>query len=79
LNWAGGTLNLNVTDAAYAGIQRSGVPAHIEIDIPKGDAYLATGVYDWAANKAGTLEVPLGGAGSVAATQPAKELLRRTP
>ena len=79
LNWAGGTLNLNVTDAAYAAIQSSGVPAHIEIDVPKGEAYLATGVYDWMANKAGTLEVPLGGIKSVAAAEPVKGLIRRNP
>jgi VWFA-related protein len=79
LNWAGGTLALNVTDAAYAAIQRDGVPAHIVIDVPKGEAYLATGVYDWTSNKAGTLEIPLAGLKSVAAAEPAKGLLRRTP
>ena len=79
LNWSGGTLALNVTDAAYGAIQRDGVPAHIEIDVPKGEAYLATGVYDWTSNKAGTLEIPLAGLKSVAAAEPAKGLLRRTP
>jgi len=79
LNWAGGTLALNVTDAAYGAIQRDGVPAHVEIDVPKGEAYLATGVYDWTSNKAGTLEIPLAGLKSVAAAEPAKGLLRRTP
>jgi VWFA-related protein len=69
LNWAGGTLNLDLKDAAYAAIQRSGVPAHMQIDVPKGDAYLATGVYDWTSNKAGTLEIPLTAAKSVAAAQ----------
>lgn len=77
LNWAGGTLNLNVTDAAYAAIQTDGVPAHVEIDVPKGEAYLATGVYDWTSNKAGTLEIPL--AGAIAAAEAAKGLLRRNP
>jgi VWFA-related protein len=79
LNWSGGTLALNVTDAAYGAIQRDGVPAHIEIDVPKGEAYLATGVYDWTSNKAGTLEIPLAGLKSVAAAEPAKGLLWRTP
>jgi VWFA-related protein len=79
LNWAGGTLNLNLKDDAYAVIRRSGVAAHIEIDVPKGNAYLVTGVYDWAANKAGTLEIPLVGVKSVAEAEPAKGLLRRTP
>jgi VWFA-related protein len=76
LNWAGGTVSLDVTDAAYAAIQRDGVPMHMDLDVPKGEAYLATGVYDWTSNKAGTLEVPIGG---VAAAEPAKELRRRTP
>jgi hypothetical protein len=69
LNWAGGTVNLNLKDAAYAAIQRSGVPAHIELDVPKGEAYLATGVYDWTSNKAGTLEISLTAAKSVAEAQ----------
>jgi VWFA-related protein len=91
LNWGGGTLDLNVKDtAAYSAIQRSGVPARFEIDVPKGDTYLATGVYDWTSNKAGTLEIPLTGLKSVTAAQPPdppgprasevpKELLHRTP
>ena len=79
LNWAGGTLNLDVNDSAYAQIQGSGVPAHVEIDVPKGDAYLATGVYDWTSNKAGTLEIPLTGLKSVASAEPATGLQRRTP
>jgi VWFA-related protein len=79
LNWAGGTLALNVTDAAYAAIQRDGVPTHIEIDVPKGEAYLATGVYDWASNKAGTLEIPLAELKPAGAVEPAKGLIRRTP
>jgi hypothetical protein len=31
----------------------------MEIDVPKGDSYLTTGVYDWSTGKAGTLEIPL--------------------
>jgi VWFA-related protein len=79
LNWTGGTLDLNVGDAAYAALQRSGVRAHMEIDVPRGDVYLATGVYDWTSNKVGTLEIPLAGLKSVAEVLPAKGLLRRTP
>jgi hypothetical protein len=49
---------------------------HMDLDVPKGEAYLATGVYDWTSNKAGTLEVPLAGG---AVGEPVKELRRRTP
>ncbi|HUD53664.1 MAG TPA: hypothetical protein VMR02_00440 [Terracidiphilus sp.] len=31
----------------------------MEIDLPQGDAWLATGVYDWNTGKGGTLEIPL--------------------
>ena len=44
----------------FAAIEHSGVPAHLEIDVPTGiDVYLATGVFDWETGKAGTLEIPL--------------------
>jgi hypothetical protein len=60
LNWQGGTLAMNLTPDEYAAIQRSGVPAHFEIDVPSDkDVFLATGVYDWESGKAGTLEIPL--------------------
>lgn len=59
LNWTGNTANFNLTPATYASIEQSGLRAHMEIDIPKGESWLATGVYDWDTGKAGTLEVPL--------------------
>jgi hypothetical protein len=31
----------------------------MEIDLPKSDVFLETGVYDWATGKAGTLEIPV--------------------
>jgi len=43
----------------YESIQKSGIPAHAEIDLPNTDVYLETGIYDWATGKAGTLEIPL--------------------
>jgi hypothetical protein len=56
----------------YASIQKSGIPAHAEIDLPNTDVYLETGVYDWGSGKAGTLEIPLHfGTGAAAAAQPA--------
>jgi hypothetical protein len=60
LNWQGGTLAMNLVPDVYAAIQRSGVPAHFEIDVPSDrDVFLATGVYDWETGKAGTLEIPI--------------------
>jgi VWFA-related protein len=59
LNWTGGTMVLNLTAATYAEIQKTGILAHAELDLPQTDVYLATGVYDLEAGKAGTLEVPI--------------------
>ena len=60
LNWAGTTQAMELTPDLYAAIQRSGLPAHLEIDLPSNqDVYLATGVYDLETGKAGTLEIPL--------------------
>ena len=60
VNWIGVTQRMNINAETYAAIQRSGIPAHLEIDLPRQqDLYLVTGVYDWASQQAGTLEVPL--------------------
>jgi VWFA-related protein len=59
LNWAGSTANLSLKPATFASIEKSGLRAHLEIDIPQGQASLVTGVYDWNTGKAGTLEIPL--------------------
>jgi hypothetical protein len=60
LNWEGETLVMDLAPEMYTAIQRSGIPAHFEIDLPSNqDVFLATGVYDWEAGKAGTLEIPI--------------------
>jgi VWFA-related protein len=59
LNWAGGTMVLSLSADTYASIQRSGIPAHLEIDLPSSAAYLEAGALDWTTRKAGTLEIPL--------------------
>ena len=43
----------------YAELQTSGLPLYLEIDVPPGDVYLRTGVYDLSSGKAGTLGFPL--------------------
>jgi len=70
VNWNGATQQMSLKPDAYAMIQKTGVPAHMEIDVPNQDVWLEIGVYDWASNKAGTLEVPLHPA-AVAAAQAA--------
>ena len=59
LNWAGGTLRMNMDAATYADTLKSGLKGHAEIDVPDTDVDLATGVYDVETGKAGTLEVAL--------------------
>jgi hypothetical protein len=55
----GATQGMALKPEVYAAIQKSGVPAHMEIDLPNTDVYLETGVYDWSTGKTGTLEIPL--------------------
>jgi VWFA-related protein len=59
LNWTGATMHSAMDAATYADVQKSGVPVHMEIDVPNTQVYLSTGIYDLDANTAGTLEVPL--------------------
>jgi hypothetical protein len=69
LNWTGDTSKFNLKPAIYASIEKSGMHAHMEIDVPQGEAWLATGVYDWNAGKAGTLEIPLSSLKTESATK----------
>jgi hypothetical protein len=73
VNWIGGTQEMSLQPEIYASVQKSGIPAHMEIDLPNKDVYLETGVYDWGTGKAGTLEIPLnvGGTAATASAQPA--------
>jgi VWFA-related protein len=59
VNWEDGIQEMNMKPEIWTAIQKSGIPAHMEIDLPNEDIYLNTGVYDWGSNKAGTLEIPL--------------------
>ena len=69
LNWTGNTSKFNLKPETYASIEKSGMHAHMEIDVPQGEAWLATGVYDWNAGKAGTLEIPLSSLKTESATK----------
>lgn len=58
LNWNGGTLLMKLKPETWAAIQKSGVPTHLEIDVPRDqDVVLSTGVYDYGSSRAGTLQV----------------------
>jgi len=59
VNWAGATQGMSFQPDVFAAIQKSGVPSHIDIDLPNKDLSLVLGVYDWGSGKAGTLEIPL--------------------
>jgi VWFA-related protein len=41
-------------------LQAKGLPLHLEIDVPPGDIYLRTGIYDLNSGNVGTLGFPLG-------------------
>jgi VWFA-related protein len=51
----------------YADVLKVGLQIHKEIDVPKQDVYLRTGIYDMGSDAAGTLGVPLS---ETATTQP---------
>jgi VWFA-related protein len=59
LNWEEGTQQMALKPDVYAAIQKSGIPAHLEIDLPNTDLYLKLGIVDGTSGRAGTLEVPL--------------------
>jgi VWFA-related protein len=59
VNWNGGIEEMQLTPDVYAAIQRSGIPAHFDIDLPKVPLYLEAGVHDLTTGKVGTLRISL--------------------
>lgn len=59
LNWRFQFVGLVVRPDQYAMAQNSGIPFHLDLDVPPGDIYLRSGIFDSSSNKAGTLEIPL--------------------
>jgi VWFA-related protein len=53
------TFKITVTPAQYSGFFRTPLKFSLPIDLPRGQLKLRAGVFDTAANKAGTLEIPL--------------------
>ncbi len=50
---------LTLKPDVYAFFREAGVQLHAEIEVPQGQYWLKTGVYDQATHKAGTMEIPL--------------------
>jgi VWFA-related protein len=59
VNWEEGTQQMALKPDIYAAIQKSGIPAHMEVDLPNSEIFLKIGVFDYGSGKAGTLEVPI--------------------
>lgn len=60
LNWQVRSVGLAIRSEQIAIAESSGIPLHFDFDVPAGDVFLRTGVYDASTSKAGTLEIPLG-------------------
>ena len=52
-------MNMSLDAKTFASVQYSGIPAHLEIDLPQTRIYLTTGIYNLKSNQAGTLEIPI--------------------
>lgn len=50
---------LRIPAKDYPGLQKGGLQIHREIDVPKEEVFLRTGIYDLKSNTAGTLGIPL--------------------
>ncbi len=59
LNLVVGRSKIRIPAKDYADVQRSGLQIHKEIDVPQGEAFLRTGIYDLESNSGGTLGLPL--------------------
>jgi len=60
LNWEGDVESFDFQPDQYDAVQRNGIPAHLNIDLPTaGDIHLVTAVYDLDSGMAGTLEIPV--------------------
>ncbi len=50
---------IQIPEKDYPSVQKQGLQIHKEIDVPLGNAYLRTGIYDLKAGRVGTLGAPL--------------------
>ncbi len=59
VNWDRVTVGMNLRSAEFEAMQKSGIPVHMQLDLPDEYVNLVTGVYDWESGKTGSLEIPL--------------------
>jgi VWFA-related protein len=59
LNLVSDSRKIALQPQVYAALQQKGLQLHGEIDVPEGDVYLRTGIYDLNSSKVGTLGIPL--------------------
>ena len=59
LNWELRTVGLAVTPQQFDAAQHAGIPFQLDLDIPKGDVFLRSGILDLSSHRAGTIEIPL--------------------
>lgn len=59
LNLTAGQSQMSFPNKEFADLHRIGIQFHRDIDVPAGEVYLRTGVYDWTSGKAGTLGLSL--------------------
>ena len=52
-------VKLDVKPDVYPVFQKNGVQLHGAVNVPKGDYWLRTGIYDQTTRKVGTMEIPL--------------------
>ena len=59
LNMIATRSEIRIPEKDYPGVQKQGLQIHEEIDVPNGDMYLRTGIYDLKSGSVGTLGIPL--------------------
>ncbi|MGA9668154.1 MAG: VWA domain-containing protein [Terracidiphilus sp.] len=52
-------VGLNIKPDVYPIFEQKGVQLHAQIEVPKGQYWLRTGIFDQSSHKVGTMEVPL--------------------
>jgi len=68
LNLVATRSEIRISAEDYPKVLKGGLQIHKEIDVPQGEAFLRTGIYDLKSNNAGTLGIPLAAGASVTQT-----------
>jgi VWFA-related protein len=69
LNYVTGKFEIVLQAKEYEEMEKIGLQLRQEIDVPAGNVYLRTGIYDLGSSVAGTLGIPLSAAAPVAAAK----------